>query len=58
MSYRDLLRKGIMNGIPTDRIVLDTRAFTTIIHQRIVTEVKYTRDGMAITVIYPFIPKD
>ena len=49
MSYRDLLRKGIVNGIPTDRIVLDTGATTTIIHQRMVTEENYTGDAVTIT---------
>ena len=49
MSYRDLLRKGIVNGIPTDRIVLDTGASTTIIHQRMVTEENYTGDAVTIT---------
>ena len=33
MSYRDQLRKGTVNGIPTDRIVLDTGASTIIIYQ-------------------------
>ena len=42
MSYQDQLRKGIVNGIPTDRIVLDTGASTTIVHQRMVTEENYT----------------
>ena len=38
-----------MNGIPTDRIVLDTAASTTIIHQRMVTEENYTGDAVTIT---------
>ena len=49
MSYQDQLRKGIVNGIPTDRIVLDTIASTTIVHQRMVTEENYTGDAVTIT---------
>ena len=49
MSYRDHLRKGIMDGISTDRIVLDTGASTTIVHQRMVSEENYTGDAVTIT---------
>ena len=38
-----------MNGIPTDRIVLDTGASTTVVHQRMVTEENYTGDAVTIT---------
>ena len=49
MLYRDQLRKGTVNGIPTDRIVLDTGTSTTIVHQRMVSEKDYTGDAVTIT---------
>ena len=49
MLYRDQLRKGTVNGISTDRIVLDTGASTTIVHQRMVSEKDYTGDAVTIT---------
>ena len=49
MLYRDQLRKGTVNGIPTDKIVLDTGASTTIVHQRMVSEKDYTGDAVVIT---------
>ena len=47
--YRDQLRKSTVNGVLTDRIVLDTGASTTIVHQRMVSEKDYTRDAVTIT---------
>ena len=38
-----------MNGIPTDRIVFETGASTTIVHQRMVAEENYTGDAVMIT---------
>ena len=49
MLYRDQLRKGTVNGIPTDRIVWDTGSSTTIVHQRLVSEKDYTGDAVTIT---------
>ena len=49
MLYRDQLRKGTVNGISTDRIVLDTGTSTTIVHRRMVSEKDYTGDAVTIT---------
>ena len=48
MRYQDQLRKGTVNGIPTDRMALDTGASTTIIHQRMVTEENNTGEAVMI----------
>ena len=48
MLYRDQLWKGTVNGVPTDWIVLDIGASTTIVHQRIVSEKEYTGDVITI----------
>ena len=47
--YLEQLRKDTVNGTPTDRILLDTGASTTIVHQWMVSEKDYTGDVVSIT---------